>query len=522
MKNRKLLFISFLLLICLIFTGCEMATPSTEGVKKISLEESYFPSEVVVGTFDASKCKIRVHYTDGTTSLEKCTISEADQALFNEVGTHAIKVTYLSYKLTYNVTVMEKPAEKQPIDYINDAIASIDIPSEVSMNFSLPTLLKGVSISWGSNSQYISVSGKNATVTRPENGLGDKYATLTADLTYAGVTHSVDYVIKVLESTVVLPTPAEIIAGAKSKINVLGEVTTDFSVLTTVEGVSVKWSSSNSSYLIVNGGTIKVVRPTDKNVTVTLTATFSYLGETDTETYQVTVIKKEEVVESLYNGTYYNGINLDAAKAVLKSSLRTLISNQKASSYSGLKTIFPKSDASLTDSSKMILFYSGLEVPATWNGNIMNREHVWPKSLGWFNESGAGSDAHHIRPTDPTVNSTRGNIKFGNVNGGTPAYTNAENGRIDSGCRYGGGYFEPRDDVKGDVARIIFYLMIAYSNADSYSFTSVSSGVKVLLEWHEADPVDAWEMNRNNVVETFQKNRNPFIDYPHLANVLFG
>ena len=83
--------------------------------------------------------------------------------------------------------------------------------------------------------------------------------------------------------------------------------------------------------------------------------------------------------------------------------------------------------------------YTGKSVSAKWDsGNTWNREHVWAKSLGWFKNEGAGADLHHIKPTNPSVNSSRGNKKFGST-------TNSS-------------YYEPRDEVKGDIARIIFVI----------------------------------------------------------------
>ena len=161
---------------------------------------------------------------------------------------------------------------------------------------------------------------------------------------------------------------------------------------------------------------------------------------------------------------------------------------------------------------------------AKWSsgGVIWNREHVWAQSIGWFSTSGAGADAHHLRPEDPTVNSTRGNLPFGKVNGGTEAKLSSTNGGGGSNCYYGGGYFEPQDASKGDVARILFYLFVRYTEADRYNVTTIAQSWTLLLQWNELDPVDEWEMNRNDVVESIQGNRNPFIDYPSLASDIWG
>ena len=155
-----------------------------------------------------------------------------------------------------------------------------------------------------------------------------------------------------------------------------------------------------------------------------------------------------------------------------------------------------------------------------WNG--WNREHVWPQSLGGGNTKGGGADLHHVRPSDAGVNSSRGNKKYGNSNNGTAKYgTNPAKNCL--GGHYNSTYFEPLDNVKGDVARICLYVYVRWgSDWGATSITKVFQSVDVLLEWMELDPVDTWEMGRNEVIEDIQGNRNVFIDYPEFAWLLFG
>lgn len=203
-----------------------------------------------------------------------------------------------------------------------------------------------------------------------------------------------------------------------------------------------------------------------------------------------------------YTGTYYKNIDTSLSGSSLKGELRELITDthDNPTSYDELKTAIPKADASINNPSKIVLIYSRTEINGSWDGAATwNREHVWPKANGWFKDSGAGSDLHHIRPEDPDVNNKRGNIKFGT----------------------GSSYFEPVDEAKGDVARIIFYLLTRYSQSDSYGVTKVAQSMTLLLEWNELDPVDKLEIQRNNVAENIQGNRNPFIDYPEFANTIW-
>lgn len=86
----------------------------------------------------------------------------------------------------------------------------------------------------------------------------------------------------------------------------------------------------------------------------------------------------------------------------------------------------------------------------------------------------------------------------------------------------GGSYYTPTDEYKGDVARIIFYLMIRYPQSDNLSFTNIAQSKELLLSWNRLDPVSKLEMNRNNYIETIQGNRNPFIDYPEFADMIWS
>ncbi len=155
-----------------------------------------------------------------------------------------------------------------------------------------------------------------------------------------------------------------------------------------------------------------------------------------------------------------------------------------------------------------------------------NREHVWAKSHGDFGTAtGPGTDVHHLRPEDVTVNSTRGNKDFDN--GGTAVSQCGD-------CWTDADSFEPRDAVKGDVARMIFYMAVRYEGDDGWPDLepnqSTSNGtapyigrLSVLLAWNAADPPDAFEMRRNDRIYTaWQHNRNPFIDHPEWATSIFG
>ncbi len=204
----------------------------------------------------------------------------------------------------------------------------------------------------------------------------------------------------------------------------------------------------------------------------------------------------------------------------------------------GLQVYWPSTDAN-DGSSVPVLFYSD------YIGGKFNREHVWPKTCASFYQSDGGCDLHHLRPTDPDVNSTRSDNTMGNVREKIYPYsTKFYNGQpvlyydirySQNGCS---GLVEVNDNIKGDVARIFLYVYVRWEERNLFendpnpkqadNDKGGNNGLKViesletLLQWCENDPVDTWEMSRNDQTENVQGNRNVFIDYPEFAWLLFG
>ncbi|MBI9008567.1 MAG: endonuclease [Tenericutes bacterium] len=177
-------------------------------------------------------------------------------------------------------------------------------------------------------------------------------------------------------------------------------------------------------------------------------------------------------------------------------------------SYDDARYILDETDADPDVPGNVILVYSRLSVSGVWDyGATWNREHVWPQSLLGTSAGGTNiaSDLHNLMAADPDFNSSRGNKYFDNATT-TVAY-------------------EPPDEVKGDVARILFYMIVMYDYlnlVDELPVVYEMALLATLLEWHEMDPVDDWEENRNDVIFSYQDNRNPFIDYPHFVEMIFG
>lgn len=193
----------------------------------------------------------------------------------------------------------------------------------------------------------------------------------------------------------------------------------------------------------------------------------------------------------------------------------------------------------------------------------INREHVWPKAEG-FEESGAGGargDPMHLMAGNGYANNIHSNYYYGYVDTSS-SYTNCGStysnisGNLRGKSKTLGGstnVFEPQDCDKGDIARAIFYMVARYnylSNSDSdgidsnnpnlaltqslsdwassgYSSTTSTTGkmgiMTDLLRWHKIDPVDEYEIHRNNLLYTnYTNNRNPFIDFPEWADYIWG
>jgi endonuclease I len=140
---------------------------------------------------------------------------------------------------------------------------------------------------------------------------------------------------------------------------------------------------------------------------------------------------------------------------------------------------------------------------------VMNTEHSWPQSRGATGI--AKSDLHHLFPSDARVNSRRSSYPYCEVKNASWF----ERGSALGFSRLSGRLcFEPRDNVKGDVARALFYFAVRYDY-------SISEEQEYFLRlWHEADPVDELEKERNELIIEFQNNTNPFVDEPSLVSLI--
>jgi endonuclease I len=162
-------------------------------------------------------------------------------------------------------------------------------------------------------------------------------------------------------------------------------------------------------------------------------------------------------------------------------------------------------------------------------GDCYNREHSVPKS--WFGGyTPMYTDLFHLYPTDGYVNNKRGNLPIGKVTNTTWTSTNGSKVGTSNISGYSGQVFEPIDSFKGDFARTYFYMATCYKDKNlgmetqsNFTGGDLKPWAKtLLLQWAAMDPVSQKEISRNNAVYQIQNNRNPFIDYPELAEKVFG
>ena len=233
---------------------------------------------------------------------------------------------------------------------------------------------------------------------------------------------------------------------------------------------------------------------------------------------------------------YYSTLDTSSNGATFRSKLAQLITDthKKKTSYSGLASVYSTSDADPNKSGNIIWFYTGTSIKYSGgfgsSGGTTNREHVWPKDGGkaFSASSDAGSDAHHLRPTEANLNSTRGSRQFGEVSQ-TAANIVRENGSTsyDNLCYASGNYFYPGEGYRGATARILMYVETRWGNQFNLKFvlgqgnSKTIGDIETLMKWHYLEPPTAEEMRRNEAVYKIQGNRNPFIDHPEYATQIY-
>ena len=244
---------------------------------------------------------------------------------------------------------------------------------------------------------------------------------------------------------------------------------------------------------------------------------------------------------------YYSGTE-NLSGAALKTKLQTIITNgHQDKGYNW--TIFTTSDRDkyYENDNTLLDIYSenptgtdpyNYNIPGGQCGNVgtgegtcYNREHTIPQST-FDSDAPMVSDYHHLLPTDGKVNGWRDNYPYGEV--GTPTRTTLNGSKLGPSkmTNYGGTVFEPINEFKGDIARIYFYFVTRYqSSINNFSYAMWTTGnyknisepfLSTLIKWHQQDPVSQKEIDRNNAIYNYQKNRNPYVDHPEWVAQIFG
>lgn len=224
----------------------------------------------------------------------------------------------------------------------------------------------------------------------------------------------------------------------------------------------------------------------------------------------------------------------------LRQTLHEIIDNHTVSNYSSLWWHFEVLDQKMNG--KVWDIYSdqpggvpayqytfGSDQCGNYNseGDCYNREHSFPKS--WFDDQyPMYTDLFHLYPTDGYVNGKRSNHPYGPVGTATWTSTNGTKVGFSNWPSYSGIVFEPIDEYKGDVARSYFYMLTRYMDQISQWESDMLSGddfaewaKDVLLLWASEDPVSQKEIDRNNGIYGIQDNRNPYIDQPEFAAMVW-
>lgn len=250
--------------------------------------------------------------------------------------------------------------------------------------------------------------------------------------------------------------------------------------------------------------------------------------------------------DATYKAGYYNQMN-GKKKEELKKAAKQCVQSHTKLNYSDLPIYWQYSDVypDLYNgckrwwdmySNNVYLIQPGQAPKTSFSANKMQREHSVPKS--WWKKDGdveytpAYSDMWNLYPSDASANQAKSNYPFGITKSTT--FNNGVTKVGPAATGYGGGsgvVFEPADEYKGDFARACFYMATVYDDLPwviNYMFrqnswpTLQEWAYTMLLQWSRMDPVDQKEINRNDQVEIQQGNRNPFIDFPELAEYIWG
>lgn len=272
--------------------------------------------------------------------------------------------------------------------------------------------------------------------------------------------------------------------------SLFGSVTVSaaYSIVTDPTGYK---TASDVEYVIVNG---TVVNWGARGETCTFLTKYAEKFYTGSNTY--------ETLSTLSGSKYQTEVpstELYLALQALMKSKHTNIQN-----YQDTRPYYKYTDCVSSDYTKISTFYIGAIVNSEWDGGVTyNREHIWPdsKCLSSGRATNDSADIMTLRPTTPSENGSRGNKAYGESS----------------------GFEDPGLDVRGDCARMLLYTYVRWGNTGKmWGSSGVIENQNILFKWMAEDPVDTWEMARNDSVQSITGTRNVFVDYPELAYLMFG
>jgi len=284
----------------------------------------------------------------------------------------------------------------------------------------------------------------------------------------------------------------------------------DGAIITSIDN-----SQTNGTIVLSNNKTVLYTPQSgflgNDTFTYTICDDDSPINSCSTATVTITVIQQLSFnIPSGLTG-YYNNVVFSEDQELMFNELseHTTAKHSIILSYGQRHQYLYNADEDQNNTDNVILMYSGesryweeyTSGTNSYSPQTFNTEHIYPQSL--LSSTDAVTDLHHLRACADNVNSLRLNYPYTD---GTGTYKLVNNNK-----------WFPGDDWRGDVARMVMYLNIRYGEI----FSKVGT-LELFLQWNIADPVSSFEIQRNNVIEGAQGNRNPFIDNPYLATLVWG
>ena len=410
---------------------------------------------------------------------------------------------------------------------------------------------------------YLSGNNESCTIAAPQAGTW--HVMIRAYTAFAGVTLNGNYTIGTvtdLAPTLTSSTPS---AGA-TNVPLSSNLAVTFSEAVTVTGTWFTLTCSNSGNhpAVVSGGlTAYTLNPnTDFSALETCTLTLIAANIRDQDgTIQPMAANVSRSFTTTSAGSGYYGTASTGSATALRNSLHLIIDDHTRFGYTASSTdtwdVLAIADQDPMNSSRILDIYKNASyAKATGGNNFYNREHTWPNSLGFPNDGASNyayTDLHMLMASDISYNSARSNKPYDNCPSGCTEYpTQATNGQGGGSGVYPGNsnwsnssVFQVWHKFKGNVARAMFYMDVRYEGGthgssgaaepdlrltnDLSQVVGTGSNASVaymgklstLLQWHLDDPVDTAEQLRNDVIFSYQGNRNPFIDNPQWAACIY-